>query len=172
VNKISGFMLVMAAAVLGLATVSGVAAAASTKDKGTTTKHVAKKQAASKTAKKTASRSVQVASSKRAVQPLKDPVLHKVVMPEDPSARTPKPVPVRAYARDGASFYQNGELIRVSGLGDDAPAGGELAKQRLQQLLDGGDVSIRPLTAAGGGDMLAEVRVNGRDVADMLRGSN
>jgi len=99
-------------------------------------------------------------------------VLLPVAIDEELSpARPAKIVPVRAYARDGASFYQNGQLIRIQGL-TDVGTGGEHAKQRLQQLLDGGQVSVLPVDGHGGGEVLAVVRVNGRDVAEAMSASN
>jgi hypothetical protein len=98
--------------------------------------------------------------------PAREPVLLPVAIEEEAAPpRTSKAVPLRAYARDGASFYQNGQLIRVQGLAD---AGGEHAKQRLQQLLDGGQISVLPVDGATGGEMLAVVRVNGRDLAEAM----
>lgn len=98
----------------------------------------------------------------------REPVLLPVsIEDESVAARQPKNVPVRAYARDGASFYQNGQLIRIQGLTDPG-AGGEHAKQRLQQLLDGGQVSVEPVDGTASGGMLAVVKVNGRDVAETL----
>ena len=83
------------------------------------------------------------------------------------ASRPTKLVPARAYARDGASFYRNGQLIRIQGL-DEATLGGEHAKQRLQQLLDRGQVSVLPVGESTGGGMVAVVRINGRDVAQGL----
>lgn len=98
----------------------------------------------------------------------KELVLLPVAMEEEAApARATKSVPMRAYARDGASFYQNGQLIRIQGL-TDAPAGGEHAKQRLQQWLDAGQVSVLPVGEAGGDEVLAVVRVNGRDLAEAM----
>ena len=82
-----------------------------------------------------------------------------------PAAPRAKAISVRAYARDGASFYQNGRLIRIQGL--EVANGGEHARQRLQQLLDRGQVSVSPVGEAGGGALVAVVRVNGRDVAQL-----
>lgn len=85
-----------------------------------------------------------------------------------PVARRPaKAVPARAYARDGTSFYQNGQLIRIQGL-DEAARTGEHAKQRLQQVLDRGQLAVLPVGQSAGGEMVAVVRVNGRDVAQGL----
>jgi endonuclease YncB( thermonuclease family) len=99
----------------------------------------------------------------------REPVLLPVAMeePSPPPARPAKAIPVRAYALDGSSFYQNGQLIRVQGLADPG-VGGEHAKQRLQHLLDGGQLSVLPVDGGPGGEMLAVVRVNGRDVAEAL----
>lgn len=103
--------------------------------------------------------------------PPREPVLLPVAIEEDPAGLRPGKVqPVRAYALDGGSFYHNGQLIRVQGL-KDGSVGGEHARQRLQQLLDAGPVTVLPVGSGAGGAMLAEVRVNGRDVAEALAGS-
>lgn len=103
--------------------------------------------------------------------PPREPVLLPVAIDEDPAGPRPgKVVPIRAYARDGSSFYQNGQVIRVQGL-KEGGAGGEHAKQRLQQLLDAGQVTVLPVGDAAGAEMVAEVRVNGRDVAQTLAAS-
>lgn len=75
----------------------------------------------------------------------------------------------RAYAMDGATFYQGGKRIRVKGI--DARArdvSTEHAKQRLQRLLDSGRLQVEPVAADPAGNMLSVVKVNGRDVADMV----
>ena len=84
----------------------------------------------------------------------------------DPAA--PKNIPARAYAADGQSFYFNGEKIRVRGAPIVGPEGSELAKQRLQKALDAGEVTLAEKAVDGGGNTIAIVRVNGRDVADLL----
>lgn len=100
--------------------------------------------------------------------PAREPVLVPVALePQGAAARPTKIAQVRAYARDGASFYQNGQLILIQGL-DAAALGGEHAKQRLQQLLDGGQVSVLPVGESAGGGMVAVVQVNGRDVAQAM----
>jgi len=102
----------------------------------------------------------------------REPVLLPVAIEDDtPTARPAKVVPVRAYALDGSSFYQNGQLIRIQGLADDG-AGGEHTKQRLQQMLDGGLVTVLPVAGSTGGEIVAVVRVNGRDLAEAMAGSN
>lgn len=80
----------------------------------------------------------------------------------------PKNVPTRAYAADPQSFYLNGQRIRVRGAPFIAPEGSELGKQRLQKALDGGDVSLVDRREDADGTIEAVVRVNGRDVADLL----
>jgi len=80
----------------------------------------------------------------------------------------PKNVPMRAYAADPQSFYLNGQRIRVRGAPFTAPEGSELGKQRLQKALDGGDISLVDRSEDADGTVEAVVRVNGRDVADLL----
>lgn len=80
----------------------------------------------------------------------------------------PKNVPMRAYAADPQSFYLNGQRIRVRGAPFIAPEGSELGKQRLQKALDGGDISLVDRSEDADGTVEAVVRVNGRDVADLL----
>lgn len=81
---------------------------------------------------------------------------------------TPKIVPKRAYAADPQSFYLNGQRIRVRGAPFIAPEGSELGKQRLQKALDGGDIVLVDRSEDADGTIEAVVRVNGRDVADLL----
>lgn len=76
----------------------------------------------------------------------------------------------RAYAMDGATFYQGGRRIRVQGI--DARASevsSEHAKQRLQRLLDSGRLQVQPVSADSAGNTLSVVTVNGRNVAEMVR---
>lgn len=102
--------------------------------------------------------------------PVREPVLLPVAIEEEAApARAAKAPPVRAYARDGVSFYQDGQLIRIQGLVDDG--GGEHAKQRLQQFLDGGQVAVLPVGGAADGEITAVVRVNGRDAGEALAGN-
>ena len=100
----------------------------------------------------------------------REPVVLPVSIGEDVvAARPAKVVPARVYAVDGSSFYQNGQLVRIQGLR--TLGGGELDKQRLQQMLDAGAVSVAPVSEPTGPALLAVVRVNGQDVADLLNGS-
>ena len=87
------------------------------------------------------------------------------------SPRPAKPIANRTYAIGGDSFFHNGKKIRVSGI--DTPewgqANSDLAKQRLQTLLDSGQVTVEPVATDDSGYTVGVVRVNGRDVADQLR---
>ncbi len=76
----------------------------------------------------------------------------------------------RAYAMDGATFYQGGRKIRVQGLDVREPGmTSEHATQRLQRALDGGSLSVEPVETDASGHLIAVVRVNGRNVADTVR---
>ncbi|GAA5185166.1 hypothetical protein GCM10025771_40940 [Niveibacterium umoris] len=79
--------------------------------------------------------------------------------------------PIRAYAVDGTTFFHNGRKIVVDGLPLDANAGltHEHAAQRLQRLLDSGAVSIDPVSADDNGALRARVRVDGKDVSELMR---
>lgn len=102
----------------------------------------------------------------------REPVLLPVAIEDQPaSARPVKAVPLRVYALDGNSFYQNGLLIKILGL-PEANVGGEHAKQRLQQTLDSGVVTVLPVGSGPRGEMVADVRVNGRNVVEVLASQN
>ncbi len=73
----------------------------------------------------------------------------------------------RMYALDGDTFYHNGKKVRVRGL--EAAHDSDLAKQRLQRALDSGEVAIEPISTRESGEIEAAVRVNGQDLAEMLR---
>lgn len=67
--------------------------------------------------------------------------------------------PVRAYAIDGRRFYYGGQQYII-----DAPVAdsrGDLARQRLQELLDGGELTVQPLGDKLEGSERAQVRING-----------
>lgn len=90
--------------------------------------------------------------------------------PVDASPGEGKIVPARAYAADARSFYHNGRKVRIVGLREGWPAGNELAKQRLQKALDSGELNVTPQGVDESGDVLANVRVGGRDITELLRG--
>ncbi|MBL8448055.1 MAG: hypothetical protein JNJ44_11650 [Zoogloeaceae bacterium] len=102
--------------------------------------------------------------------PVREPVLIPVSIGEESAPVRPvKAVPSRAYAVDGSSFYQNGHLVRIQGLRNSAA--GELGKQRLQQMLDSGSLSVAPVSDPMNSTLLAVVRVNGQDVVDLMNGT-
>ncbi len=76
---------------------------------------------------------------------------------------------IRAYAIDGASFYFDGLRVQV----DDLPAGSgrrdDLARQRLQVLLDSGEISFDGRTDPASGVLRARVWVDGRELAELMR---
>jgi hypothetical protein len=118
------------------------------------------------------------------------PAVSQPAVPAAPSAPAPSvsspvmPVPAvqpqqsarpgrglaRAYAMDGATFYQSGRKIRVQGLDVKEPGmTSEHATQRLQRALDSGNLTVEPVEVDASGHTLAVVRVNGRNVADSVR---
>lgn len=78
---------------------------------------------------------------------------------------------IRAYAVDGTTFFHNGRKIHIEGLSQDDNAGltHELATQKLQRLLDSGAVSVDPIAADETGAMRAFVKIDGRNVADLMK---
>ena len=89
-------------------------------------------------------------------------------MPE--SSGDDRTLSARAYAMDGATFYQAGKRIRVKGIdADGSEVSSEHAKQRLQRLLDSGRLQVEPVAADSAGNTLSVVTVNGRNVAEMVR---
>lgn len=88
--------------------------------------------------------------------------------PVHADAATPRNIPARAYAADGQSFYYHGERIHVRGAPVAGPGGSELAKQRLQKALDAGELTITDKAINERGEASATVRVNGRDINDLL----
>lgn len=99
------------------------------------------------------------------------PAAAPVAVPAQPQSRPGRGV-ARAYAMDGATFYQSGRKIRVQGLDAREPGmSSEHATQRLQRALDAGSVSVEPVEVDGSGHTVAVVRVNGRNVADAVRAS-
>ncbi|WP_232417839.1 thermonuclease family protein [Methyloversatilis thermotolerans] len=87
-----------------------------------------------------------------------------------PVFRPPKPPAQRHYAVDGTTFYADGVRVRAAGIDSLEMAGASgIAKQRLQQLLDSGRVSIEPLGNEGG-DTVARVKIDGRDLSELVSG--
>jgi hypothetical protein len=89
---------------------------------------------------------------------------------QQPQSARPGRGLARAYAMDGATFYQSGRKIRVQGLDVKEPGmTSEHATQRLQRALDSGNLTVEPVEVDASGHTLAVVRVNGRNVADSVR---
>lgn len=93
--------------------------------------------------------------------------LEPVRMAPVKTTRAAPPPPRRAYAIDGRSFYFEGQQFIIEGL-QMLQAGGELAKQRLQQILDSGDVQIAPLGDAVDSVIRARVSIDGVSVGTGL----
>jgi len=72
---------------------------------------------------------------------------------------------------DGDTFYYNGNKYRINGI--DTPEKGqynyEKAKNRLKSLLENGNIEIEEVAKDKYGRTVAKVRVNGEDVADILK---
>lgn len=101
--------------------------------------------------------------------PTASPVQPAPAIQQPQSARPGRGL-ARAYAMDGATFYQSGRKIRVQGLDVKEPGmTSEHATQRLQRALDSGNLTVDPVEVDGAGHTLAVVRVNGRNVADAVR---
>ena len=77
-------------------------------------------------------------------------------------------LPGDAIALDGESFLAGGVRYRVLGL-DGLDPGDPAARERLQQLLASGRVGVRARGVDRFGRTTALVRVNGQDLAPMLR---
>ncbi len=84
----------------------------------------------------------------------------------DLKART---IPDRAYAVDGYTFFHQGRKYRILGIDESlVPAGSDLAKQRLQLALDSGQVAVEPESVDDSGTVRAQVRVSGKNLAEVL----
>jgi len=79
--------------------------------------------------------------------------------------RAAPPPPVKAYAIDGKHFYYGGRKFIIEGLDAPRPSG-ELAKQRLQQILDSGELTMAPVGEPRRGVTRVHVSVDGRPVSD------
>lgn len=103
--------------------------------------------------------------------PIHERALQESGTPLDGSPVKARSAPIRAYAVDGGTFFHNGRKYKVDGLGDAAGAGltHDHAAHRLQQILDSGHVSLEPIGADDTGAMRALVKVDGRNVAELLR---
>ena len=103
--------------------------------------------------------------------PINSKALEQSGQPLDNAPVKARSAPIRAYAVDGTTFFHNGRKFRIEGL--DPDTGAELthasAAQRLQQILDSGTVTTEALGPDDSGAMRAIVRVDGRDVAELMK---
>ncbi|MCB1888046.1 MAG: hypothetical protein KDH20_10615 [Rhodocyclaceae bacterium] len=76
----------------------------------------------------------------------------------------------RAYAIDGGSFFFEGIPIQVDRLSARPGLRNEHARQRLQAVLDAGEVTLDGRTDPVTGFLRADVWVDGRPIADWLDG--
>ncbi len=146
-----------------------------------TAKHGAPKAAQAKSCYETVVKKGKKHKVKVACPPASEPMLSKSPInakaleqsgqPQDNAPVKARSAPIRAYAVDGVTFFHNGRKFRIEGL--DAGSGAELthehAAQRLQQILDSGAVTTESLGPDDSGAMRAVVRVDGRNVADLMK---
>lgn len=162
-------------------------AAKSTASKGKTrpsTKATASKSTGTPKAKTCHATVTHKGKKKRVARPCAEPAepvlsnspLHEKALQESGTPLEGSPVkarsaPIRAYAVDGSTFYHNGRLYRIDGLGTGSSAGltNEHAAQKLQQILDSGKITLEPSGSDDTGAMRALVRIDGRDVVERLK---
>jgi len=90
--------------------------------------------------------------------------LKAVRLAPKPPRAAPMP-PTRPYAINGESFYYAGQKIVIEGFDLPRPDS-ELAKQRLQRLLDSGELSVAPVGETEGGAVRARVSIDGQLVSN------
>ncbi|WP_341678613.1 hypothetical protein [Niveibacterium sp. SC-1] len=101
--------------------------------------------------------------------PINEKALQQSGEPLPNSPVKARSAPIRAYAVDGATFYQNGRKFRIEGLGDQAGMSNEREANKLQQILDSGLVTTEPIGNDESGAMRAVVKVDGRDISELMR---
>jgi hypothetical protein len=127
----------------------------------------ARSAASSQQIKKKNVRVAAKATSKKRVVAVAKPVRRQIVSAA-PVFRPPKAPAQRHYAVDGSTFYADGVRVRAAGLEMlESSAVSSIGKQKLQQLLDSGRVSIEPLGTKDGDVTLARVRIDGQDVSEL-----
>lgn len=94
-----------------------------------------------------------------------DPVRLKPVKLAPKQERAAPPPPLKAYAIDGTRFYLGGRRFVIEGLEAPRP-GSELAKQRLQQILDSGELTVAPVGETSAGAVRARISIDGKLVSD------
>jgi endonuclease YncB( thermonuclease family) len=111
----------------------------------------------------------QVAAKKRTSVTAKAPLRTVASVAAAPVFRPPKAPAQRHYAVDGSTFYADGVRIKAAGLEAlEMSTASSIGKHKLQQLLDSGRVSIEPLDFDDGDVTLARVRIDGRDLSELV----
>lgn len=87
--------------------------------------------------------------------------------PSDGSDVKVRSAPDRAYAVDGESFFYQGRKYRIAGL--EGVEISDMARQRLQKQLESGPLEIEALSSDEDGVSAANVRINGSDLAGLLK---
>jgi len=101
--------------------------------------------------------------------PINEKALQQSGEPLPNSPVKARSAPIRAYAVDGLTFYQNGRKFRIEGMDDQAGLSNEREAHKLQQILDSGTVTMEPIGNDDSGAMRAVVKVDGRDVSELMR---
>ncbi|MBS1210428.1 MAG: hypothetical protein H6R19_2826 [Proteobacteria bacterium] len=99
--------------------------------------------------------------------PIQDNALNKSASSDKTPEIKARTAPDRAYAVDGETFFFQGRKYHVAGTEDSGNS--DMAKQRLQKALESGTLSIDPISTDDTGVSNANVRINGRDLAELLR---
>jgi len=130
--------------------------------------HAARSVASGQQVKKMIRPAVNVAAKKRISVTAKAPRRSVAVASAAPVFRPPKAPAQRHYAVDGSTFYADGVRVRAAGLEElEITTASNIGKQKLQQLLDSGRVSIEPLDMDDSEVTLARVKIDGRDLSDL-----
>ncbi|MDP2869353.1 hypothetical protein [Methyloversatilis sp.] len=130
--------------------------------------YAARSVASSEQVKKKIRPAVNVAAKKRISATAKAPRRTVAVAAATPVFRPPKAPAQRHYAVDGSTFYADGVRVRAAGLEAlETTTASSIGKQKLQQLLDSGRVSIEPLDMDDGEVTLARVRIDGKDLSEL-----
>jgi len=130
--------------------------------------HAARSVASSEQVKKKIRPAVNVAAKKRISVTAKAPRRAVAVAAAAPVFRPPKAPAQRHYAVDGSTFYADGVRVRAAGLEAlETTTASSIGKQKLQQLLDSGRVSIEPLDMDDGDVTLARVKIDGKDLSEL-----
>lgn len=128
----------------------------------------ARSVASSQQVKKKVRPAVNVAVKKRVSVAVKSTRRAVPQMAAAPVFRPPKAPAQRHYAVDGSTFYADGVRVRAAGLEAlQNSTASSIGKQKLQQMLDSGRVSIEPLEMQGGDVTVARVKIDGQDLSEL-----